>query len=107
MKLLAVAGVVVVSRATTIVPCVVSKVAVYFLPASRQLGGAWANDDVRGELPSAFGQGVAPVILAPAGTGAAVGGGFDVVAVVLEPGSVVELVATFFFDEEEKGNVWV
>jgi hypothetical protein len=66
------------------------------------LGGALANEDVLGELPSGFGHGVTPVILAPAGRGAAVGGGLVVVKVVLEPASVVELVATFFLDEPEE-----
>src|SRR3954454_14202047 len=45
-------------------------------------GGGLANDDVRGDEPSAAGQGVSPVILAPAGTGAALGGPPEAAAVV-------------------------
>src|SRR5512135_2601267 len=46
------------------------------------LGGGLANDDVRGDDPSAAGHGVSPVILAPAGTGAALGGPLPAAAVV-------------------------
>jgi hypothetical protein len=34
-----------------------------------QVGGAWANDVVRFELPSVAGHGVLPVMLAPLATG--------------------------------------
>jgi hypothetical protein len=65
----------------------VTKVAVYVLPASRQLGGAPLNDVIRGDDPSTFGHVVATVSLPP-GTGAATGG-VPVAAVVAEPAVVV------------------
>src|SRR3954449_5316489 len=52
------------------------------------VGGALANDDVRGDEPSAFGHGVSPVTLAPAGTGAALGTP-PAAAVVVDPPAVV------------------
>src|SRR5436305_13576621 len=57
------------------------------------MGGGLANDVVRGDVPSAFGHGVSPVILAPSGTGTNDGGGVDVSGAVV---AVVSVVATFF-----------
>lgn len=88
MKLLAVIGVLVVSRATTTFPSLVTKVAVYFLPGSRQLGGADLKVVMRGDDPSGLGQVVAAVSVPPM-AGAAVGG-VAVAAVVDDPTAVVD-----------------
>src|SRR5438045_2069832 len=55
------------------------------------VGGGLANDEVRFELPSAFGHGVSPVIFSPAGTGWAWGTA-PAAAVVVAPGAVVAVV---------------
>jgi hypothetical protein len=99
MKLLAVIGVLVVSNPTTMLPSVVTKVAWYVLPGSRQFGGGSLNVVIRGELPSAFGHGVGPLKVPPT-AGAAVGGvAVEGVAVVEGlPAAVVDDpdVLTFF-----------
>ncbi|CAB5030920.1 unannotated protein [freshwater metagenome] len=64
-KLFTVCGVFAVSRATTMVPSVVSKVAVYFLAASIHIGGAFSNFVTRACEPSVTGHLVSPVSVAP------------------------------------------
>src|SRR5665213_3471206 len=100
MKLLTVPAVRDVSRATVILPSVVSNVADHCFPGSMHDGGAWAKCVVSGEDPSGLGHGVAPVMEAPAGAGGAVGGppAANVVvvpaAVVAVPGTVVAAAAS-------------
>src|SRR3954454_11266274 len=53
-------------------------------------GGALAKLVVRGDVPSALGHGVSPVIFSPAGNGAALGGP------AVAPGAVVVLVSEAF-----------
>ena len=72
-KLFTVCGVFAVSRSTTMLPSVVSKVAVYFLEASMHMGGAFSNLVTRACEPSTAGHLVSPVSVAPGAvtTGAA------------------------------------
>src|SRR5436853_523674 len=86
-------------------PSLVLNVAVYFLAASMHVGGAFANFEVRGEVPSAAGHGVSPLMDAPSGTGDRTTGATGVgepatvvgvpAAVVGVTAVVVEAVATF------------
>jgi hypothetical protein len=46
-------------------PLLVTTVAVYFFAASMHMGGGSAKVMVRGDVPSAFGHGVVPVMAAP------------------------------------------
>ncbi len=46
-------------------PLLVTTVAVYVLAGSMHMGGGSAKVMVRGEVPSAFGHGVVPVMAAP------------------------------------------
>ena len=64
-KLLTVFGVLVVSRAITIVPSDVSKVAVYDFLASMHIGGAFVKFVVRTAVPSVAGHFVSPSICSP------------------------------------------
>ena len=64
-KLFTVCGVFAVSRSTTMLPSVVSKVAVYFLAASIHIGGAFSNLVTRACEPSTAGHLVSPVSEAP------------------------------------------
>ena len=94
-KLLTVFGVLVVSRAITIVPSDVSKVAVYDFLASMHIGGAFVKFVVRTAVPSVAGHFVSPSICSP---GVVDNVGVREAIVVSDAATVVSLEATVVSD---------